>query len=53
VELKLRPGIFEIWKLSCCRVRGRVVVRVTLPNGVVQDTEPDTRDITALGYTYV
>lgn len=37
LELKLPPGIFEKWKLSCCRVRGRVVVRVTLPNGAVQE----------------
>lgn len=37
LELKLPPGIFGRWKLSCCRVRGRVVVRVTLPNGTVQE----------------
>lgn len=37
LELKLPPGIFDKWKLSCCRVRGRVVVRVTLPNGTVQE----------------
>ena len=37
LELKLPPGIFDRWKLSCCRVRGRVVVRVTLPNGTVQE----------------
>jgi hypothetical protein len=37
LELKLPPGSFGRWKLSCCRVRGRVVVRVTLPNGTVQE----------------
>ncbi len=37
LELKLPPVILERWKLSCCRVRGRVVVRVTLPNGTIQE----------------
>jgi len=37
LELKLPPGVFAKWKLSCCRVRGRVVVKVTLPNGTVQE----------------
>lgn len=37
LDLKLPPGIFGKWKLSCCRVRGRVVAKVTLPNGTVQE----------------
>jgi hypothetical protein len=35
--LKLPPVILPKWKLSCCRARGRVVVKVTLPNGTVQE----------------
>jgi hypothetical protein len=37
LDLKLPPADLGRWKLSCCRVRGRVVVRVTLPNGTVQE----------------
>lgn len=37
LELKLPPVNLHRWKLSCCRVRGRVVVRVTLPNGTIQE----------------
>jgi hypothetical protein len=37
VDLTLPPAFLERWKLSCCRVRGRVVVMVTLPNGTVQE----------------
>lgn len=37
LKLKLPPGLLKRWKLSCCRIRGRVVTRVTLPNGTVQE----------------
>lgn len=37
LDVKLPPPIHKRWKLSCCRVRGHVVVRVTLPNGTVQE----------------
>lgn len=37
LQLKLPPVDSSRWKLSCCRVRGRVSVKVTLPNGSVQE----------------
>lgn len=37
VRLELPPAILDRWKLSCCRVRGRVFVRVRLPNGTTQE----------------
>jgi hypothetical protein len=37
LELKLPAVVLKRWERSCCRVRGRVVVRVTLPNGAVQE----------------
>lgn len=33
VRLELPPAILERWKLSCCRVRGRVFTTVRLPSG--------------------
>jgi hypothetical protein len=37
LELELPASLLKFWKLSCCRIRGRVVMRVTLPNGTVQE----------------
>lgn len=37
LDLRLPPALDKYWRRSCCRVRGRVFMRVTLPNGTVQE----------------
>ncbi len=37
LELTINPDLIRRWKRSCCRVRGRVFMKVTLPNGTVQE----------------
>lgn len=36
-KVVLGPVRTHLWKTSCCRVRGKVVMEVTLPNGTVQE----------------
>jgi galactose oxidase-like protein len=37
LRLDLPPAIVKHWKRSCCRVRGRVVMKVRLPGGTTQE----------------
>lgn len=38
VQLKFDPeALFKRWRLACCRVRGRVVVKVRMPDGSTAD----------------
>jgi hypothetical protein len=37
VRLELPPAIVKYWKRSCCRVRGRVVMKIRLPGGETRE----------------
>ena len=37
LRFELPPAIVKRWKRSCCRVRGRVVMKVRLPGGKTQE----------------
>jgi Domain of unknown function (DUF1929)/Glyoxal oxidase N-terminus len=37
LTIDLSPAISKLWRRSCCRVRGRVFVKVRLPNGTTQE----------------
>jgi hypothetical protein len=37
IGLVFDPAWFKRWRRSCCRVRGRVFMKVTLPNGTIHE----------------